>query len=166
MSKSLFLLSGEKSCTIWSSAGPVVQRGSSFEVYCTFNCKCKGSMYSYHPPIPQTHKEFNSTTLFLSVSKIAKNRTYSCQCSCPALDPCGLDISAGCEWWNTAECFVQCVVFQGEIWQKKEKEKKKAQLVLLSILYWVHSVHMLWAESSWVSKLTARCCLFWQQSCD
>ncbi|XP_027145819.1 interleukin-12 receptor subunit beta-2 [Larimichthys crocea] len=89
------LCTGEKSCTIWSSAGPVVQRGSSFEVYCTFNCKCKGSMYSYHPPIPQTHKEFNSTTLFLSVSKIAKNRTYSCQCSCPALDPCGLDISAG-----------------------------------------------------------------------
>ncbi|TKS74770.1 Interleukin-12 receptor subunit beta-2 [Collichthys lucidus] len=89
------LCTGEKSCDIWSSAGPVVQRGSSFEVYCTFNCKCKGAMYSYHPPIPQTHKEFNSTTLFLSVSKIAKNRTFSCQCSCPALDPCGQDISAG-----------------------------------------------------------------------
>ncbi|KAM7388491.1 hypothetical protein PAMP_024661 [Pampus punctatissimus] len=91
------LCMGEKSCVIWSSAGPVVQRGSSFKVYCTFNCKCKStSMYSDHPPTPQLHREFNSTTIYSNVVNITKNRTFSCQCNCsPALDPCGLDISAG-----------------------------------------------------------------------
>lgn len=92
----LQLCIGEKSCTIWSSAGPVVQRGSSFEVYCTFNCKCKGFMSSDHPPKLQSHKDLNSTTIYFKVSNITKNRTYSCQCKCPPpLDPCGLDISAG-----------------------------------------------------------------------
>ncbi|XP_070689061.1 interleukin-12 receptor subunit beta-2 [Pempheris klunzingeri] len=87
---------GEKSCSIRSTAGPVVQRGSSFKVYCTFNCKCKGSMCSDHPPTLQSHEEFNSTTIYFNVVNITKNRTYSCQCTCPlALDPCGLDISAG-----------------------------------------------------------------------
>ncbi|XP_078115485.1 interleukin-12 receptor subunit beta-2 [Sander vitreus] len=86
----------EKSCAIWSSHGPVVQRGTSFTVYCTFNCKCKGSMYSDHPPTLQSHNVFNSTTIYFNVTNITKNRTYSCQCKCPShLDPCGLDISAG-----------------------------------------------------------------------
>ncbi|KAA8590054.1 hypothetical protein FQN60_013419 [Etheostoma spectabile] len=86
----------EKSCAIWSSHGPVVQRGTSFKVYCTFNCKCKGSMYSDHPPTLQKHNEVNSTTIYFNVANITKNRTYSCHCKCPsALDPCGLDISAG-----------------------------------------------------------------------
>lgn len=96
--QSSFRLSGEKSCAVWSTAGPVVQRGSSFQVYCTFKCKCKGSMYSDHPPTLQSHKKYNSTTIYLNAVNITKNRTYSCQCTCPAaLDPCGLDISAGCE---------------------------------------------------------------------
>ncbi|XP_056234743.1 interleukin-12 receptor subunit beta-2 isoform X2 [Seriola aureovittata] len=93
---------GEKSCSIWSSAGPLVQRDSSFRVYCTFNCKCKGSMFSDHPPTLQNHKELNSTTIYFNVVNITKNRTYSCncdctlrQCNCPAPDPCGLDIKAG-----------------------------------------------------------------------
>ncbi|XP_047442367.1 interleukin-12 receptor subunit beta-2 isoform X2 [Mugil cephalus] len=87
---------GEKSCVIWSSAGPVVQRGSTFTVYCTFNCRCKGSMYSDHPPKLQKHREINSTTIDLNVVNITMNRTYSCECDChPAQDPCGLDISAG-----------------------------------------------------------------------
>ncbi|XP_035508641.1 interleukin-12 receptor subunit beta-2 [Morone saxatilis] len=85
---------GEKSCVIWSSAGPVVTLGSSFEVYCTFNCKCKGSMSCY-PPIQQECFEFNSTTMYFKVGNITTNRTYSCQCDCTALDPCGLDIYAG-----------------------------------------------------------------------
>ncbi|XP_075943613.1 interleukin-12 receptor subunit beta-2 [Anarhichas minor] len=90
------LCNGRKSCAIWSSAGPVVLRGSSFEVYCTFNCKCQGSMYSDHPPKLQSHKELNSTTIYFRVANITKNRTYSCQCRCsPELDPCGLDFSAG-----------------------------------------------------------------------
>ncbi|XP_054458660.1 interleukin-12 receptor subunit beta-2 [Anoplopoma fimbria] len=90
------LCKGGKSCSIWSSAGPVVQRGSSFQVFCTFNCKCKGSMYSDHPPKLQDHTVLNSTTIYCNVANITKNRTYSCQCKCsPALDPCGLDISAG-----------------------------------------------------------------------
>ncbi|XP_041790745.1 interleukin-12 receptor subunit beta-2 [Chelmon rostratus] len=91
------LCTGEKSCAIWSSAGgPVVQRGSSFRVYCTFKCKCKGSMYSGHPPTRQSHEDFNSTTVYLKVVNITMNRTFSCRCTCPpVLDPCGLDISAG-----------------------------------------------------------------------
>ncbi|XP_040897103.1 interleukin-12 receptor subunit beta-2 [Toxotes jaculatrix] len=86
---------GEKSCTIWSSAGPLVQRESSFMVCCTFNCKCKGSIASDHPPRPRSHTVLNSTTICLNVVNITKNRTYSCYCNCPSLDPCGLDISAG-----------------------------------------------------------------------
>ncbi|XP_038572258.1 interleukin-12 receptor subunit beta-2 [Micropterus salmoides] len=87
---------GKKSCAIWSSAGPVVKLGSSFEVFCTFNCSCKGSMYSEHPPTRQSHKVWNSTTISHNVVNITKNRTFSCHCSCAsALDPCGQDISAG-----------------------------------------------------------------------
>ncbi|XP_042340081.1 interleukin-12 receptor subunit beta-2 [Plectropomus leopardus] len=87
---------GQKSCTTWSSAGSMVQRGSSFKVYCTFNCKCKGSMYSGHPPTQQSHSVSNSTTIYFNVVNITKNRTFSCQCKCPrATDPCGLDISTG-----------------------------------------------------------------------
>ncbi|KAM9358033.1 interleukin-12 receptor subunit beta-2 [Symphorus nematophorus] len=94
----LQLCIGEKSCTIWSSTGlePVVQRGSTFNVYCTFKCNCKGSMYCDHPPTLQRHRELNSTTIYLNVVNITKNRTYSCQCKCPsAQDACGLDISVG-----------------------------------------------------------------------
>ncbi|XP_076009180.1 interleukin-12 receptor subunit beta-2 isoform X2 [Genypterus blacodes] len=88
---------GEKSCTIWSSAGDVVQRGSSFEVYCTFNCKCKGCMGSMeiHPPTLQLPQLFNSTTLYVNVVNITKNRTFSCPCSSRALERCGVDIYAG-----------------------------------------------------------------------
>ncbi|XP_053285862.1 interleukin-12 receptor subunit beta-2 [Pleuronectes platessa] len=90
------LCMGEKSCTIWSSAGAVVQRDTSFDVYCTFNCKCRGSMYSGHPSTPQNYTELNSTTIYFKVVNITKNRTYSCQCSCSTtLDPCGLDIFTG-----------------------------------------------------------------------
>lgn len=87
---------GEKSCSIKSTAGSVVQRGSSFTVYCTFNCKCKGSMYCDDPTTLQTHKDFNSTTIYFDVVNITKSRTYSCRCECfSQLDPCGLDILAG-----------------------------------------------------------------------
>ncbi|XP_068175173.1 interleukin-12 receptor subunit beta-2 isoform X2 [Antennarius striatus] len=90
------LCAGEASCSIWSSAGPVVHRGSSFEVFCTFRCKCKGSMNSGHPPTPQSHKELNSTTIYKHIVNITKNPTYSCECDCSAFsDPCGLDISSG-----------------------------------------------------------------------
>lgn len=98
--KSSFLLLGEKSCDIWSSAGRVVQRGSSFKVFCTFHCECKGPMKSGHPPTPQSHKAFNSTTIYLNVLNITKKRTFSCECACTGAqsDPCGLDILAGCEY--------------------------------------------------------------------
>ncbi|XP_061682287.1 interleukin-12 receptor subunit beta-2 isoform X2 [Syngnathoides biaculeatus] len=84
-------------CVSWSTAGPVVQLGSSFEVYCTFNCKCERSMYSDHPPALQDHTAVNSSTTYIRVGNITKNRTFSCQCRCRALslDPCGLDIWAG-----------------------------------------------------------------------
>ncbi|XP_060934517.1 interleukin-12 receptor subunit beta-2 [Limanda limanda] len=90
------LCMGEKSCTIWSEAGAVVQRYTSFRLYCTFNCKCNGSMYSGHPSTLEIHTELNSTTIYFKVVNITKNRTYSCQCNCsPTLDPCGLDIFTG-----------------------------------------------------------------------
>lgn len=106
--KSASLLSGQKSCAIWSSAGPEVQLGSSFTVYCTFNCKCKGSMYSGHPPTLQSHKQFNSTTVYVDVVNITKNRTFSCECSCLALDPCGVDIFAGCEYEGPVPHYYCC----------------------------------------------------------
>ncbi|XP_034036265.1 interleukin-12 receptor subunit beta-2 [Thalassophryne amazonica] len=86
---------GEKSCVIWSSAGSVVRRGSSFDVCCIFNCNCKASMYKDHPDTPQSHTELNSTMICLHVVNITKNRTYSCKCNCQAPDPCGLDVSTG-----------------------------------------------------------------------
>ncbi|XP_029002024.1 interleukin-12 receptor subunit beta-2 [Betta splendens] len=90
------LCAGEKSCSLWSSAGPVVPLRSTFIVYCSFNCNCKGSMSSGHPPAAQSHSTLNSTTIYFRVVNITKNRTYSCHCNCsPALDPCGMDISAG-----------------------------------------------------------------------
>ncbi|KAL6107455.1 il12rb2 [Pungitius sinensis] len=92
----LRLCAGMKSCSIWSTSGPVVQRGSSFQVYCTFNCRCTGAMYNDHPPKLQRHEVLNSTTIFVDVVNITKHITYSCLCKCaPELDPCGLDISAG-----------------------------------------------------------------------
>nr|XP_040040959.1 interleukin-12 receptor subunit beta-2 isoform X1 [Gasterosteus aculeatus aculeatus] len=92
----LRLCAGMKSCSIWLSSKPVVQIGSSFQVYCTFKCRCTGAMYSDHPRKLQRHQEFNSTTVFVNVTNITKNITYSCDCKCaPELDPCGLDISAG-----------------------------------------------------------------------
>lgn len=88
--------SGNKSCNIWSSAGSVVQRESSFKVYCTFKCKCKGSMYSGHPPTPQIHEVFNSTTIYYEVVNITEILTYSCQCNCPSAEGyCGVDVRAG-----------------------------------------------------------------------
>lgn len=83
-----------------STAGSVVELGSSFKVYCTFKCPCKcvGSMCSDHPPSRQGHEVFNSTTVYFNVANITRNKTYSCQCDCPqAPDSCGMDIFAGCE---------------------------------------------------------------------
>lgn len=71
-----------------------MQRGATFKVFCTFNCKC-GAMYTDHPPRPQSHQKFNSTTIQADVVNISQSRTFSCSCNCLSLDPCGLDISAG-----------------------------------------------------------------------
>lgn len=98
--KSLFAPPDENSCSIMSTAGSVVELGSSFKVYCTFKCpcKCKGSMCSDHPPTLQGHEVFNSTTVYFNVANITRNKTYSCQCDCPqAPDSCGMDIFTGCE---------------------------------------------------------------------
>lgn len=98
--KSLFTPPGENSCSTMSTAGSVVELGSSFKVYCTFKCpcKCKGSMCSDHPPTLQGPEVFNSTTVYFNVANITMNKTYSCQCDCPqAPDSCGMDISTGCE---------------------------------------------------------------------
>lgn len=81
-------------CSIWSSAGPVVQRGSSFMVYCTFECKSLGKISSHHPPTPQTHEKLNSTTIFHNVVNITRTRTFSCLSSCDK-EPCGMDIQSG-----------------------------------------------------------------------
>ncbi|XP_008296047.1 interleukin-12 receptor subunit beta-2 [Stegastes partitus] len=90
------LCTGQRSCDIRSTAGSAVQWGSNFTVYCTFNCKCEGSMFCDSPPTQQKHEKFNSTTIYFNVVNITKTRTYSCHCACsPPRDPCGLDISAG-----------------------------------------------------------------------
>ncbi|CAL9695633.1 unnamed protein product [Knipowitschia caucasica] len=88
---------GDKSCEIWSSAGLVVQRNSTFQVYCTFKFNCKGSMYSGHRPLVQFHRKHNETTIYLDVAHLSDHRTFSCNCDDPSsnTDPCGLDILAG-----------------------------------------------------------------------
>ncbi|CAG5864611.1 unnamed protein product [Menidia menidia] len=90
------LCAGETACVFWSSAGSVVQLGSSFEVFCTFSCKGQGSMYLGNNLTPERPRRFNSTTINLKVTNITEKRTYSCRCKSPPVrDPCGLDILAG-----------------------------------------------------------------------
>ncbi|XP_019752726.1 interleukin-12 receptor subunit beta-2 [Hippocampus comes] len=87
---------GETSaCVIWSSAGAVVRRGSSLDVYCAFHCECERAMLSEHPPALQRHTVVNSTTTSIRVENITKHRTFSCLCHGMDLDPCGFDIWAG-----------------------------------------------------------------------
>ncbi|RVE74004.1 hypothetical protein OJAV_G00037020 [Oryzias javanicus] len=87
---------GEKSCVLWSSAGPVVLNGSTFDVYCTYNCKSKQYIYSGSPPQKQSHRVFNDTTIYLKIFNLTSITTFSCQCEdSHAPDPCGQDISIG-----------------------------------------------------------------------
>uniref|UniRef100_A0A3B3B8D1 Interleukin 12 receptor, beta 2a n=1 Tax=Oryzias melastigma TaxID=30732 RepID=A0A3B3B8D1_ORYME len=91
-----YLFFCEKSCVLWSSAGLEVLRGSTFEVYCTFNCKNKLYIYSGSPPQKQSHRVFNDTTIYLKIEHLTSSRTFSCKCEeKPELDPCGQDISTG-----------------------------------------------------------------------
>lgn len=98
-----FLLSGEGSCTVWSSDGPVVKRGSTFRVYCSFKYRCTGTaMYSHDPETHQRtlqrNMKFNSTTVYFEVVNITRNQTYSCSGKCHLpMDDCGLDMAAGCK---------------------------------------------------------------------
>uniref|UniRef100_A0A3P9I9F4 Fibronectin type-III domain-containing protein n=1 Tax=Oryzias latipes TaxID=8090 RepID=A0A3P9I9F4_ORYLA len=85
-----------KSCVLWSSAGLVVLRGSTFEVYCTFSCKSKKYIYSGNPPQKQSHRVFNDTTIYLKIDNLTSTTTFSCSCEDKLkLDPCGQDISTG-----------------------------------------------------------------------
>uniref|UniRef100_A0A8C5DXB7 Interleukin-12 receptor subunit beta-2-like n=1 Tax=Gouania willdenowi TaxID=441366 RepID=A0A8C5DXB7_GOUWI len=96
MSGFIFLL-GKKSCVIWSSGGDVVERGHSFQVFCTFKDKCRILMED-HPLTQQRTKKnkFNETTYYFDVINLTNSRTYSCQCeNFPDLDSCGIDISTG-----------------------------------------------------------------------
>uniref|UniRef100_A0A3Q2NNF6 Interleukin 12 receptor, beta 2a n=1 Tax=Fundulus heteroclitus TaxID=8078 RepID=A0A3Q2NNF6_FUNHE len=89
------------SCVLWSSAGDVVRRGTSFVVYCTFNptCKTSRSISRFDSSTSfekQTHDQHNETTISLRVENITEKTTYSCSANCnPSLDDCGVDISAG-----------------------------------------------------------------------
>uniref|UniRef100_A0A8C8DXJ5 Interleukin 12 receptor, beta 2a n=1 Tax=Oryzias sinensis TaxID=183150 RepID=A0A8C8DXJ5_9TELE len=86
----------EKSCVLWSSAGLVVLRGSTFEVYCTFSCKSKKYIYSGNPPQKQSHQVFNDTTIYLKIDNLTSTTTFSCSCEDKLKrDPCGQDISTG-----------------------------------------------------------------------
>uniref|UniRef100_A0A3Q2Q484 Interleukin 12 receptor, beta 2a n=1 Tax=Fundulus heteroclitus TaxID=8078 RepID=A0A3Q2Q484_FUNHE len=91
----------ETSCVLWSSAGDVVRRGTSFVVYCTFNptCKTSRSISRFDSSTSfekQTHDQHNETTISLRVENITEKTTYSCSANCnPSLDDCGVDISAG-----------------------------------------------------------------------
>ncbi|XP_035997286.1 interleukin-12 receptor subunit beta-2 [Fundulus heteroclitus] len=96
------LSAGERtSCVLWSSAGDVVRRGTSFVVYCTFNptCKTSRSISRFDSSTSfekQTHDQHNETTISLRVENITEKTTYSCSANCnPSLDDCGVDISAG-----------------------------------------------------------------------
>ncbi|XP_041646819.1 interleukin-12 receptor subunit beta-2 isoform X2 [Cheilinus undulatus] len=94
------LCTGLKSCSISSSAGRVVHRGSTFRVYCTFQCESKRStersIRSYPPSTKRDYAVLNSTTIYHEVVNITEERTFSCEDPChPAKEPCGMDIEAG-----------------------------------------------------------------------
>lgn len=97
------LLSGEKTCTVWSDVGSVARHGSSFRVYCSF--KCATSMISMHCYDPKTHEsteqlleKHNSTTVYFKVYNITGNQTYRCSGVCHTpVDDCGLDMEVGCK---------------------------------------------------------------------
>lgn len=87
-----------KPCTASSSIGDLVLLGSSFQVFCTYQASCRAST-SMHIDKKKIHKilRYNSTTIFLNVTNISKNTTYTCLCEGEP-EPCGLDIDTGCKY--------------------------------------------------------------------
>ncbi|XP_041695156.1 interleukin-12 receptor subunit beta-2 [Coregonus clupeaformis] len=85
----------DKPCTASSSIGDLVLLGSSFQVFCTYQASC-GASKSMHIDKKKTHQmqPYNSTTIFLNVTNISKNTTYTCLCEGEP-EPCGLDIDTG-----------------------------------------------------------------------
>lgn len=102
------LLSGEGTCTVWSDVGSVVQHGSHFTVYCSFDCTASGyldniSMHCYDYTTGQSTaqplKKHNSMTVYFKVYNITRSKTYSCNGKCEdrIVESCGLDMKVGCE---------------------------------------------------------------------
>ncbi|XP_024277498.1 interleukin-12 receptor subunit beta-2 [Oncorhynchus tshawytscha] len=85
----------DKPCTASSSIGDLVLLGSSFQVFCTYQASCRASK-SMHIDKKKMLKiqPYNSTTIFLNVTNISKNTTYTCLCEGEP-EPCGLDIDTG-----------------------------------------------------------------------
>ncbi|XP_036375741.1 interleukin-12 receptor subunit beta-2 [Megalops cyprinoides] len=85
-----------KQCTAFSNVGTTVQLGASFQVFCIFgrNTKDRCTRPSIHVNSNEifVRTEHNSTTLFVNVSNITENRTYSCKCG---TELCGLDLDTG-----------------------------------------------------------------------
>ncbi|XP_010863998.2 interleukin-12 receptor subunit beta-2 [Esox lucius] len=85
----------EKPCTAFSSNGDLVLSGSNFQVFCTYLASCRATKSMYIDKI-QTHQvqHYNSTTIFLNVTDIRKETTYTCKCYGEP-EPCGLDVDVG-----------------------------------------------------------------------
>ncbi|KAK0152868.1 Interleukin-12 receptor subunit beta-2 [Merluccius polli] len=82
-------------CQIWSSAGKVVQRGSSLRMFCTFESMCQRAVYV--EGVRHDHTSLNSTTVYIKVVNITGHLTCLCQCADrpTAGEECGIDVVAG-----------------------------------------------------------------------
>ncbi|CAL8254577.1 unnamed protein product [Merluccius merluccius] len=84
-------------CQIWSSAGKVVQKGSSLRMFCTFESMCQRAVYV--EGVRHDHTSLNSTTVYIEVINITGHLTCLCQCADrpTAGEECGIDVLAGCK---------------------------------------------------------------------
>lgn len=82
-----------KPCVASSSAGPEVLLNSSFQVFCTFFNSCTRAKTIFSNMVPQPVTGHNSTTIYLNVTNIRGNSTFTCQCHKD--EPCGVDVYVG-----------------------------------------------------------------------
>ncbi|XP_056459342.1 interleukin-12 receptor subunit beta-2 [Gadus chalcogrammus] len=83
---------GSETCKIWSSAGEVVKRGSSFKIFCTFPSTCEIEVHLSDNL--RQYERHNSSTVYIDAVNITNSATYSCQCKLERY-LCGIDILAG-----------------------------------------------------------------------
>ncbi|XP_030228772.1 interleukin-12 receptor subunit beta-2-like [Gadus morhua] len=87
----------EKTCKIWSSAGEVVERNSSFRIFCTFPFTCEMAVMAVQQPAAMAvQHHLNSSTVYIDRVQYTNSATYTCHCKPGRTSKfCGIDIVAG-----------------------------------------------------------------------